>query len=78
MVQSVLVKSKSCWLIMYDQEKRSINLIDGSIREVGAYRVLITYHADVQEELTVNVVSDTNASAHDDDTSDVTGESAQD
>lgn len=63
----------------YDQiEKRSINLIDGSIREVGAYRVLITYHADVQEELTVNVVSDTNASAHDDDTSDVSGESAQD
>ena len=63
----------------YDKiEKRSINLIDGSIREVGAYRVLITYHADVQEELTVNVISDASGSAHEDATSDVSGESDQD
>jgi len=39
-------------------EKRSINVIDGPIREIGQYQVLITYHADVQESITVNILSD--------------------
>ena len=46
----------------YEQiEKRAINIIDGPIREVGEYKVLITYHADVQDEITVRVVADANA-----------------
>jgi len=39
-------------------EKRAINIIDGPIREVGQYQVLITYHADVQESINVNILSD--------------------
>ena len=39
-------------------EKRAINIVDGPIREIGQYQVLITYHADVQESISVNILSD--------------------
>ena len=47
----------------YDNtEKKAINIVEGPIRELGEYEVLVTFHAEVQGTITVKVASDLSSS----------------